>query len=247
MAKDWALKDETGKKYGRLTVIKRVENIKKATAYLCRCDCGTEKIVRGEQLRNGETVSCGCYQKERIVLHHAESVERKRQEKNVYSFEGDVGTCVVKDGVFIFDKEDYDKIKPYTWQIGTHGYVANTIVGLLHRYITDSPDGYVDHINRCKTDNRKINLRICTCNENALNRGPQRNNTSGYKGVYYDKSRKKYAASIKFAGTEYRLGRFETIEEAAHAYDRKAIELCDEFAHTNFPREYYEEKKEEVK
>lgn len=238
------LKDETGKRYGRLSVIKRVENIGECTAYLCRCDCGTEKIVRGESLRKGDIVSCGCYQKEQVVKNHAKSVERKRKEKNIYMFDGESGICLIKNKAFLFDKEDYDKIKVHTWQIGTHGYAMNATVGLLHRYILGNPDGYVDHINHFKTDNRKENLRICTCEENACNRGPQKNNTSGYKGVSYDKSRGKYAASIKRGDQSFTLGRFSTAEEAAHAYDRKAIELHGKFANLNFPLEYYEEKKE---
>lgn len=58
------LVDMIGKKYNRLTVIKRVaipEHIKsRGTYYLCRCDCGTEKVILGRSLRSGNTQSCGC-------------------------------------------------------------------------------------------------------------------------------------------------------------------------------------------
>lgn len=54
--------DLTGQKFGRLTVIKRVENKGRRTAYLCLCDCGSEKVITAEHLRGGKTVSCGCYQ-----------------------------------------------------------------------------------------------------------------------------------------------------------------------------------------
>lgn len=77
------LKDETGKRYGRLSVLKRVENIGECTAYLCRCDCGTEKIVRGESLRKGDIVSCGCYQKEQIVKNHAKA-SKENARKRIY-------------------------------------------------------------------------------------------------------------------------------------------------------------------
>ena len=58
--------DETGKKYGYLTVLKRAENIitpngRSHVAWLCKCDCGNEVIVRGSCLRNGCTKSCGCH------------------------------------------------------------------------------------------------------------------------------------------------------------------------------------------
>jgi hypothetical protein len=54
-------KDENGKVYGRLTVLKMVdERLAGAVSYLCRCLCGNEKIVRGSHLRKGTTRSCGC-------------------------------------------------------------------------------------------------------------------------------------------------------------------------------------------
>lgn len=57
--------DLTGKKFERLTVIKRVENSKSGqTRWLCKCDCGNETIVWGNHLRSGHTRSCGCINKE---------------------------------------------------------------------------------------------------------------------------------------------------------------------------------------
>lgn len=57
--------DLSGQKFGKLTVIKRVEDHitpsgQHKQLWLCRCDCGNEKIIRGESLRNGVTMSCGC-------------------------------------------------------------------------------------------------------------------------------------------------------------------------------------------
>lgn len=58
--------DLIGRKFGKLTVIERVENDRHNHArWLCRCDCGTEKVVAAKHLLSGDTVSCGCYQKER--------------------------------------------------------------------------------------------------------------------------------------------------------------------------------------
>lgn len=57
--------DETGKTYGYLTVISRVENDKRRRAqWLCQCKCGNTQIASGVELRNGHVKSCGCYQKE---------------------------------------------------------------------------------------------------------------------------------------------------------------------------------------
>ena len=52
--------DLTGQKFGRLTVLAPAENIKDRTAWLCRCDCGREAVVKTYRLRNGRAVSCGC-------------------------------------------------------------------------------------------------------------------------------------------------------------------------------------------
>lgn len=55
--------DLTGQHYGMLTVLKPAENINGKTAWLCRCDCGKERIVKTKFLRNGKTRSCGCGEK----------------------------------------------------------------------------------------------------------------------------------------------------------------------------------------
>ena len=61
------VKDELGKKYGRLTVVEQVKIPGKKSAYWrCKCDCGGEKIVRGCDLRSGGTQSCGCLKRENV-------------------------------------------------------------------------------------------------------------------------------------------------------------------------------------
>jgi hypothetical protein len=61
--------DLTGRRIGRLQVLRRAESIKGASIWLCQCDCGTVKNIRGQYLRNGNAVSCGCYQKEAVRKH----------------------------------------------------------------------------------------------------------------------------------------------------------------------------------
>ena len=58
------LKDRTGQKYGRLTVLKRAENINGRTAWICQCDCGNICTVLGDSLQAGNTRSCGCLNNE---------------------------------------------------------------------------------------------------------------------------------------------------------------------------------------
>ena len=73
------IEDLTGRRFGRLTVLERVEDyrcetwypwlekpiVNKTAQWLCRCDCGNEKVVIGANLRAGRTKSCGCLQRER--------------------------------------------------------------------------------------------------------------------------------------------------------------------------------------
>lgn len=63
--------DRTGQKFGRLTVLKRVQNIGKETGWLCRCECGVEVTAQANNLKSGNTTSCGCRQdearKERLI------------------------------------------------------------------------------------------------------------------------------------------------------------------------------------
>lgn len=58
--------DLSGEQFGRLTVIKRVENRGKRTMFLCKCDCGKETIVTQSSLVRGNTQSCGCLWKEKV-------------------------------------------------------------------------------------------------------------------------------------------------------------------------------------
>lgn len=60
--------DETGKQYGELTVLYRVKNDKSGRAmWHCKCSCGKELNILGKSLRNGNTKSCGCYQRKRAA------------------------------------------------------------------------------------------------------------------------------------------------------------------------------------
>ena len=81
-------KDITRQKFGRLTVIKRVgSNPKNRNArWLCKCDCGTEKLIDGVSLRNGNTKSCGCLKKELLTkLNENKEIKHNRLSLGVAS------------------------------------------------------------------------------------------------------------------------------------------------------------------
>jgi hypothetical protein len=100
------------------------------------------------------------------------------------------------------------------------------------------PDFEIDHRNRNATDNRWVNLRRATVSQNNANKGLQKNNKSGFKGVYKESDSGKWRAVLKFNKTTIHLGRFEVAEEAARAYDKAAKEHHGEFAFLNFPEEH---------
>lgn len=60
----WVMK-EHGVPESRLTVIKRAQNRDKRIFWLCKCDCGAELEIRGDQIRSGVAKSCGCYQRDK--------------------------------------------------------------------------------------------------------------------------------------------------------------------------------------
>ena len=80
------IKDITGEKFGRLTVIEYAGNAKDGHAlWLCSCDCGNIKTIRGNELKSGNTVSCGCWAKERITQCNTKHGHRPRgKEERLY-------------------------------------------------------------------------------------------------------------------------------------------------------------------
>lgn len=99
----------------------------------------------------------------------------------------------------------------------------------IHRQLTNCPAHLqVDHINGNSLDNRMENLRIVSRSQNLMN---QRQKIGKYKGVI--RSKKLFVAQIGVKGKNLRLGSFETIEEAAKAYNEAALKYFGEFARLN--------------
>ena len=137
--------------------------------------------------------------------------------------------------IALVDDDDYEKVWNYRWRLMATKkflYAGNAELGFLHRYIMKCPSGLcVDHINHNGLDNRKENLRICTYLQNRMN--SKSSNKNGYKGICYYSKIKKYSAKICINHKNYYLGVFSTKEEAADAYNQKAIELYGEYACLN--------------
>lgn len=147
----------------------------------------------------------------------------------------------------IVDDEDFEFLNQFRWHFGksvsrteyirTESGIVPRVI-LMHRFIMGVNDSKVevDHINHDKLDNRRSNLRLCNRMENGRNRRKGKNNTSGYKGVTWDKERGKWKASIESMNKVKHLGRFDNPEEAALAYDKAAIMMYGDFACLNFER-----------
>lgn len=139
----------------------------------------------------------------------------------------------------MIDDEDAERVRARRWHRSVRGYVCgNTGKPLLHRFLMSAnPGEQIDHINRNLSDCRKANLRRASPSQNGANRGLNKNNTSGYRGVSWDKSRKRWMAKIEVDRRQVHLGRFEIRELAALAYDAAAKRYFGEFASLNFPNE----------
>jgi hypothetical protein len=127
-------------------------------------------------------------------------------------------------------KENFKADYRYVSFKGTQFFEHRLIWMLANRqHIPSGMD--VDHINRHKLDNRPENLRLATTSQNRANTGKQRNNSTGYKGVYLDRGR--FRAKIKANGVQRFLGSYSTPEAAAAAYDRAATAAFGRYALTN--------------
>lgn len=109
-------------------------------------------------------------------------------------------------------------------------YLAHRIVWALH--FGEWPAGCLDHANCVKSDNRISNLRIATTAENNRNKIRQANNTSGFKGVSFNKGTRRFNATISADKVTRSLGSFATAEEAHLAYKKASGELHGQFAKT---------------
>jgi hypothetical protein len=158
--------------------------------------------------------------------------------------------------IALVDDADYERVNQFKWSAmrtvqrnGRVVFYAQRVRWLntkekkqekifLHRFILGAPKGMVvDHKNRQTLDCQRENLRLATGSQNHMN-SASRNSSGGYKGVYFDrwgKKRRRFVASISVARKTVYIGRFESAEAAARAYDAEAMILFGEFARLNFP------------
>lgn len=150
--------------------------------------------------------------------------------------------------VAIIDDEDFEKVNKYKWYASKEPYTfyarrrfsqdGKRHNESMHRYLLNVKSNQdVDHINHNGLDNCRKNLRTCTRSQNNGNARKFVKSSSKFKGVTWDKSKRKWQAQITHNRTNINLGRFSDEVLAAKAYDGKARELFGDFAFLNFPAE----------
>jgi len=155
-------------------------------------------------------------------------------------------TISLTQGKFaLVDDEDFERVSRYKWQFGSYGYAVANIWNKntkthshtrLHRFILNAERGtQIDHKDLNKLNNTKSNLRFCNTSQNMLNAGVYRTNTTGYKGVYLCKRKKKISwyVQIRYQGKQVFLGIFTDIKKAAQVYNQAALKYHGEFARLN--------------
>lgn len=213
--------DITGKVFGRLTVIgpaPKPENSKSTHRFwLCQCICQNVVVVNGSKLRNGQTQSCGCLQKERAsqasTTHGLSNSKLNKiyfaMKHRCYNPNSDSYKNYGARGIKIcsewLDKEN-GFINFYNWSM-LHGYKEGLTIDRI------SNDGNYEPSN-CRWETRTIQ---------SFNQR-HRSNKTGHTGIKKSKNG-KYEARIRKNKKDYYLGTFSTIEAAVEARERAEREL----------------------
>jgi hypothetical protein len=135
----------------------------------------------------------------------------------------------------LVDDEDYAQLSTMKWSYD-HGYAVNSkyagggrknqknIKTYMHRFLCPNYE-IVDHIDRNRLNNQKANLREANIFLNNQNIGLSSKNTSGHRGIVWDKLTNKWRSSLQLNGKVYWLGRHATKENAILARKNKLMQL----------------------
>ena len=143
---------------------------------------------------------------------------------------------LTQNKICLVDDEDYEVLSSYNWyarkdlntfyaqrKFKINGKFKNL---MMHRIIMNPPDDmYVDHINRNGLDNRKSNLRIVNHSQNHFNEKLRIDNNSGYKGIYFNNSIKKWSVAL---GNKY-IGSFHSKTSAIEARKEAELKYLNDF------------------
>ena len=239
--------DLTGREFGALIVLRedadrneqerdravRGEIAHSKLYWVCKCSkCGSIATYCGDNLRSGNTTSCWACRSNKI------SDGLKKSNAITTNGAHAVVTARNTGSVFTFDLCDAEMLAEHCWHETKYGYLATRIRGygivFAHRMIMFGlqdirNDMVVDHINGDRKDCRRINMRVCTAEQNGWNRHAVRSK-SGIIGVYPIPDSGKWRASIRANGRVIDLGRFGNIDEARAARVAAEKQYYGEFA-----------------
>lgn len=135
---------------------------------------------------------------------------------------------LTKNKFAIVDDEDYENLNRFKWYLSNTGYAMHSIhLGKdsdgkykhknisMHRLINKTPKGMdTDHINHNTLDNRKCNLRTVSRKQNHWNMKTREDSKSGFRGVSWLRSRKRWRVRIMVNYKEIYVGRFKELSDA---------------------------------
>jgi hypothetical protein len=220
-----------GKRFGRLVVIDEAEPYIspkgiKQRQMVCRCDCGEMRTVHLLALRNGATSSCGCL--------HSEIISNIFKKHGYYKHPLYRVWAQMKSRCYNQKDKGYKNyghrgiIVSDEWLTHPENFIEWAIANGWHEGLVidrEDNDG-----NYCAKNCRIIDYGLSGRNKQLL----VSNNTSGYRGVSFEKRRNRWRAKIMSDGQIFELGLYKTPKYAAIAYDNKAVEL-DAGHPLNFP------------
>lgn len=192
--------DLTNQRFGRLTVLgdvgKRTKNGK--VLWHCLCECGTATFVRADHLKNGSVVSCGC-------LNDEKKHDRFKDLSNTET-----------DNFKVIDKA-YSKNQRVYW---------NCICKHCGNHI-ELHSNQIERYSSCGCKhNRSSKERMAEISdpESLKTSRPTAKSTTGVRGVYYNKRKKRYVAYINVDKKPKYLGSYVSLEEAAKIRREAEIE-----------------------
>jgi hypothetical protein len=228
--------DRTGVRYGRWTALSRGPNKDKLTRWICRCDCGVERLITVVTLTMGTSKSCGC-----IISGTRRPPVLDGDVMRIPLTKGFVAVVDLVDGdlgKFNWAANERQGDPRFTYATRGVGPRIGRRTIYLHNVIAERaelvvPDGFdVDHEDGDRMNNRRLNLRPATRSQNSCNAAMYKNNTSGAKGVWWSKKESRWIAAVWLDKKPVRLGAFRSFEEARVAREEAAARHYGEFART---------------